>query len=45
MIDLKAELTPFRMVLARREPLQLMIEMTNNSNKPQMVCLNEPKMF
>ena len=39
MIDVKAELTPFRMVLARREPLQLLIEMTNNSNKVQMVSL------
>ncbi|MEI7960862.1 MAG: hypothetical protein WCI04_00855 [archaeon] len=39
MIDLKAEITPFRMVLAHREPLQLMVEMTNNSNKAQMVSL------
>lgn len=39
MIDLKAELTPFRMVLTRREPLQLMIELENNSNKMQMVSL------
>lgn len=39
MIDVKAELTPFRLVLSRREPMQLMVEMINNSNKSQMVSL------
>lgn len=39
MIDVKAELTPFRMVLARREPIELMVELVNNSNKVQMVSL------
>ncbi len=39
MIDVKAELIPFRMVLARREPLELMIELVNSSNKVQMVSL------
>jgi len=39
MIDLKAELNPMRMVIARREPVELMIEMNNNTNKSQMVSL------
>ncbi|MCX6803093.1 MAG: hypothetical protein NTY48_00820 [Candidatus Diapherotrites archaeon] len=39
MIDVKAELSPFRMVLARREPVELMVELINNSNKIQMVSL------
>lgn len=39
MIDVKAELNPMRLVLARREPIELMIEMVNNSNKVQMVSL------
>jgi len=39
MIDLKAELSPIRMVLARREPVELMIELNNNTNKDQMVSI------
>jgi len=39
MIDLRAELSPIRMVLARREPVELMVELNNNSNKPQMVSI------
>jgi hypothetical protein len=39
MIDLKAELNPMRMILARREPVELMIELNNNSNKSQMISL------
>jgi hypothetical protein len=40
MIDLRAELSPLRMVLSRREPIELMIELNNNSNKAQMVSLD-----
>ena len=40
MIDLKAELNPMRMVLLRREPIELMVELNNNSNKSQMVSVN-----
>jgi len=39
MIDLKAELSPMRMVLARREPVELMIELNNNTSKSQMISL------
>ncbi len=39
MIDLKAELNPMRMLLSRREPVELMIEMNNNTNKSQMVSI------
>ena len=37
MVDIKTELTPLRMVLAARSPVELMIEIINNSNKEQMV--------
>jgi hypothetical protein len=39
MIDIKAEMSPMRMNLARREPVELMGEMNNNTNKSQMVSL------
>ncbi|MFA6269132.1 MAG: hypothetical protein WCW13_02495 [archaeon] len=39
MIDLRAELNPIRMVLSRREPVELMIELNNNSNKSQMISI------
>jgi hypothetical protein len=39
MIDLKAELSPIRMILSRREPIELMIELNNNTNKDQMVSI------
>jgi hypothetical protein len=39
MIDLRAELTPFRMLIARKEPVELMVELNNNSNQAQMVSL------
>lgn len=40
MIDLKAELIPMRMVLAHKEPVELEIELINNSNKSQMVSID-----
>ncbi len=39
MIDIKAELIPMRLNLARREPVELMVEMVNNTNKDQMVTM------
>jgi len=39
MIDLRAELSPIRMVIARREPVELMVELNNNSNKSQMISI------
>ena len=39
MIDLRAELSPIRMVLSRREPVELMIELNNNTNKDQMISI------
>lgn len=39
MIDFRAELSPIRMVLARREPVELMLELNNNTNKSQMVSI------
>lgn len=39
MIDLRAELNPMRMVISRREPVELMIELNNNSNQSQMISL------
>jgi hypothetical protein len=39
MIDLRAELSPLRMVVSRKEPVELMIELNNNSNQSQMVSL------
>ena len=40
MIDLKAELIPMRMILTHKEPVELMLELVNNSNKSQMVSLD-----
>lgn len=40
MVDFKASLTPMRMILAYKEPVELEIEMVNNSNKTQMVSLD-----
>lgn len=40
MIDLKTTLSPMRMILAHKEPIELEIEMINNSNKTQMVSLD-----
>jgi len=37
MVDIKTELTPLRMVLAARAPVELMVEIINNSSKPQMI--------
>jgi len=39
MIDIKAELTPMRLSLSRNEPVELMVEIENNSNKAQMISL------
>ena len=40
MIDLKAQLIPMRMVLMHKEPVELEIELINNSNKNQMVSID-----
>jgi hypothetical protein len=39
MIDIKAELTPLRLSLRGKEPVELMVELINNSNKTQMISL------
>ena len=39
MIDIRTELSPLRMVLARRNPVELMVELNNNTNKTQMITL------
>jgi hypothetical protein len=40
MIDLKAELIPMRMNLMHKEPVELEIELVNNSNKSQMISID-----
>ncbi|MEK6958615.1 MAG: hypothetical protein AABW59_01075 [archaeon] len=37
MVDIKTELTPLRMILAKREPVELMVEIVNNTSKIQMI--------
>jgi len=39
MIDIKTELNPMRLNIARREPVELMVQLENNSNKDQMISL------
>jgi hypothetical protein len=39
VIDIKTELNPMRLLLARRDPIELMVELVNNSNKDQMITL------
>lgn len=40
MADLKAEITPMRMVLTERKPVELMVELVNNSNKTLMISMD-----
>jgi len=37
VVEIKAELSPFRLSLNAREPVELMIEIENNSSKEQMI--------
>ena len=37
MVDVKTELTPMRMSISSREPVELMVEIENNSNKIQQI--------
>jgi len=37
MVDIKTEMTPMRLSLTERRPVELMIEIENNSNKVQMM--------
>jgi hypothetical protein len=39
MIDIKAELTPMRLSLAKKEPIELMVELNNNSGKTKMITM------
>lgn len=40
MTDLRAELSPMRMVLAERTPVEMMVELMNNTNKTLMISLD-----
>jgi hypothetical protein len=40
MVELRAELTPMRMKLATREPVEMLVEVVNNTNKAVMLSLD-----
>lgn len=39
MVDVKTELVPFRMILAKKQPVEMTVEVENNSNKAQRLTL------
>lgn len=40
MVEVKAELTPIRMKLATREPVEMLVEVINNTNKAVMLSID-----
>lgn len=40
MAEIRAELTPIRMVLSERKPVELLVELINNTNKTTMISLD-----
>ena len=40
MVEIRAGLSPIRMVLSERKPVELSVELLNNTNKTAMVSLD-----
>jgi len=40
MVDIRTELSPLRMVLKNKEPVELMVQITNDSDKPRLISFD-----